>query len=82
MVALAATVGQFYNPAHASLLPEIASEEDLNAANSLMAIGTYGSLALGYALAGLIAARFPIEWAFYIDALTFLCPVHWSGWCS
>lgn len=72
LVAVASAVGQFFNPAHASILPEIASEEDLNAANSLMAISSFGSLVIGYAAAGLIAGQYPIEWAFYLDALTFL----------
>ena len=72
LVALSATVGQFFNPAHASVLPEIASEEELNAANSLMAISSFGSLVVGYAAAGLITSSYSIEWAFYIDAATFL----------
>jgi len=72
LVALSATVGQFFNPAHASVLPEIASEEELNAANSLMAISSFGSLVVGYAAAGLITSIYSIEWAFYIDAATFL----------
>jgi DHA3 family macrolide efflux protein-like MFS transporter len=72
LVALSATVGQFFSPAHASVLPEIASEEELNAANSLMAISSFGSLVIGYAAAGLIISSYSIEWAFYIDAATFL----------
>jgi CRP-like cAMP-binding protein/predicted MFS family arabinose efflux permease len=72
LVAISAAVGQFFNPAHASVLPEIASEEELNAANSLMAISSFGSLVVGYAAAGLIASQYPIEWAFYIDAATFV----------
>ena len=72
LVMLSAAVGQFFNPAHASVLPDVASEEELNAANSLMAISSFGSLVVGYALAGLITTSFAIEWVFYIDALTFL----------
>jgi len=72
LVALSATVGQFFGPAHASVLPEIASEEELNAANSLMAISSFGSLVIGYAAAGLITSSYSIAWAFYIDAVTFL----------
>ncbi|HEY5729997.1 MAG TPA: MFS transporter [Anaerolineales bacterium] len=72
LVMLSATVGQFFNPAHASVLPEIASEDELNAANSLMAISSFGSLVIGYAAAGLITSSFSIEWVFYIDAATFL----------
>lgn len=72
LIALAKTVGQFFSPAHAAVLAEISSEEELNRANSMMAVSSYGSQVLGYAVAGLITSRYPIEWAFYGDALTFL----------
>jgi len=72
IVALSSAVGQFFDPAHESVLPEVASDEELAAANSLMAISSFGSTAVGFAAAGLIASQFPIEWAFYLDALSFL----------
>src|SRR5574342_173691 len=72
LVALSSAVGQFFEPAHASVLPEVASDEELAAANSLMAISSFGSTAIGFAASGLIASRFPIAWAFYADALTFV----------
>lgn len=72
IVMLSAGVGQFFDPAHESVLPEVATDEELAAANSMMAISSFGSTAIGFAVSGLIASRFPIEWAFYIDALTFL----------
>jgi CRP-like cAMP-binding protein/predicted MFS family arabinose efflux permease len=72
IVMLSSAVGQFYDPAHESVLPEVASDEELASANSLMAISSFGSTAIGFAASGLIASRFPIEWAFYIDALTFV----------
>jgi CRP-like cAMP-binding protein/Na+/melibiose symporter-like transporter len=72
IVALSSAVGQFFDPALESVLPEVASDEDLAAANSLIAISSFGSTAVGFAASGLIAARFPIEWAFYLDGLTFL----------
>src|SRR5919197_80169 len=72
IVILSSAVSQFFNPAHASLLPETASDEELAAANAFMAISSFGSTALGFAAAGLIASQFPIEWAFYLDALSFL----------
>ncbi len=71
-VALSSVVTQFFDPANDSVLPEIASEEELAAANSLMAISSFGSTAIGFALAGLIAGALPIEWAFWIDAGTFV----------
>ncbi len=72
IVMLASTVGQFFDPAYESVLPETAPDEELAAANSLMAISAFGSTAVGFALSGLIASAFNINWAFYIDALSFL----------
>jgi CRP-like cAMP-binding protein/sugar phosphate permease len=72
LVALQASVSQFFNPAHESVLPETASEDELAAANALMAISSFGSTAIGFAAAGLIAAAADIRWAFWLDALTFL----------
>ncbi len=72
IVLLSNTVGQFFNPAQESILPEIASEKDLAAANGLMAIGGFASTAIGFALCGWMTAHFPLQWAFYTDALTFL----------
>jgi DHA3 family macrolide efflux protein-like MFS transporter len=71
IVMLTSAVGQFYDPAHESVLPEVASDEDLAAANSFMAISSFGSTAIGFAASGLIASRYPIEWAFYLDGLSF-----------
>jgi MFS transporter, DHA3 family, macrolide efflux protein len=72
LVMLSSAVGQFYDPAHESVLPEVASDEELAAANSLMTISTVGSTTVGFAAAGLIASRLSIEWAFYLDAVSFL----------
>jgi CRP-like cAMP-binding protein/predicted MFS family arabinose efflux permease len=72
LVALSSAVGQFFDPAHESVLPEVASEEELAAANSMIAISSFGSTAIGFAASGLIASRFPIQWCFYLDALSFI----------
>src|SRR5512135_3717967 len=72
LVMLTSTVGQFFDPAYESVLPEVAKDEELAAANSLMAISAFGSTAIGFAASGLIAARYPIEYAFYLDAVSFL----------
>jgi DHA3 family macrolide efflux protein-like MFS transporter len=71
---LAATVRQFFDPAWESVLPEIASEEDLTRANSFLSISSFGSTAIGFALAGLLSSldQTKIEVPFYIDGLTFL----------
>jgi CRP-like cAMP-binding protein len=68
---LAATVRQFFDPAWESVLPEIASEEELTSANSFLSISSFGSTAVGFAGAGLLASV-DIDLPFYIDAATFL----------
>ena len=71
LVFLTSSIGQFFEPAQASVIPEVASDEELAAANSLMAISSFGATAVGFAASGFLAS-FSIEWAFYFDALTFL----------
>jgi DHA3 family macrolide efflux protein-like MFS transporter len=68
---LAATVRQFFDPAWESVLPEIASDEELAAANSFLSISSFGSTAIGFAAAGFLASV-NIHLPFYIDGLTFL----------
>ncbi len=70
-VALISAVGTFFHPAHSSVLPEIASDEELAAANSMLAISGFGSTALGFAAGGILASAANIEWAFYVNAATF-----------
>ena len=60
IVMLSSAVGQFFDPAHESVLPEVASDEELAAANSMMAISSFGSTAVGFAASGLIASSFSI----------------------
>jgi MFS family permease len=72
LVMLTSAIGQFFDPAHESVLPEVASDEELASANSMMAISSFGSTAVGFAAAGLIASAANINWAFYLDALSFL----------
>ena len=72
IVMISSAVGQFYDPAHESVLPEVAADEELAAANSLMVISAFGSTAIGFAASGLIAGATDIKWAFYLDTLSFL----------
>jgi MFS family permease len=65
-------VGQFFNPANASLLQETVSDEELPAANGLSAISLLGSPSIGFALAGLIAAGLPMALAFYVNGLCYV----------
>jgi MFS family permease len=66
-----AGVKQFFDPAYEALIPEIASDEELTAANAFLQIASFGSTAIGFAGAGLLAS-IDIRLAFWIDALTFL----------
>jgi len=72
IVILSSTVAQFYAPAEASVLPEIASDQELAATNSMMAVSGVGALTIGFATAGLLATESSINLAFYFDAATFL----------
>jgi MFS transporter, DHA3 family, macrolide efflux protein len=72
IVMLSSAIGQFFDPAYESVLPEAAPDEELAAANSLIAISSFGSTAIGFAASGLIASRYPIEYAFYLDAASFV----------
>ena len=69
---LNAGIKQFFDPAHDSLIPEIASDEELAAANSFLSIASFGSTAIGFAGAGLLAGTVGLTWAFIIDAGTFV----------
>jgi len=73
-VAILANAGvkMFFEPAYESLIPEIASDDELAAANAYLAIASFGSTAIGFAGAGLLASAFSIDWAFWIDSLTFV----------
>jgi MFS family permease len=71
-VAAVSAISQFFNPANDALLPEVASDEELAAANSWIMISSFGSTSIGFALSGLIATAFDINWAFWLDALTFV----------
>jgi MFS transporter, DHA3 family, macrolide efflux protein len=72
IVMLTSAIGQFFDPAYESVLPDVAADEELAAANSLIAISSFGSTAIGFAAAGLIASHYPIQYAFYLDGLSFL----------
>ncbi len=80
IVMLTSAIGQFFDPAHESVLPEVASDEELASANSLMAISSFGSTAVGFAAAGLIASAADISWAFYLDAASFIFSALCISW--
>jgi DHA3 family macrolide efflux protein-like MFS transporter len=72
IVLLISTIGQFFDPAWESVLPEAAPDEELAAANALMAISTFGSTAIGFAASGMIASSTSIDYAFYLNAVAYL----------
>jgi CRP-like cAMP-binding protein/sugar phosphate permease len=72
LLLLNAGVKQFFDPAHDSLIPELASDEELTAANAFLSIAAFGSTAIGFAGAGLLASTVGLVWAFIFDALSFL----------
>ena len=72
IVLLNASVAQFFDPAHESVIPEIADEEELSAADAFLSISSFGSTAIGFAAAGLLATTASLDLAFYVDALSFL----------
>jgi len=71
-VILASSFKQFFDPAEQSVLPDVASEEELSSANAFLSISSFGSTAVGFAAAGFLASTGDIALAFYVDALTFL----------
>ncbi|MCC6906246.1 MAG: MFS transporter, partial [Anaerolineae bacterium] len=52
---LSSMITTFFAPAYESVIPEMASDEELSAANSMIAISSFGSTAVGFAASGLLA---------------------------
>lgn len=77
LLLLGAGVRQFFDPAYDSIIPEVASDEELTAANAYLSIASFGSTAVGFAAAGLLASTVDIAWAFVIDAVSFGV----AAWC-
>ena len=71
-VAAVSAISQFFNPANDAVLPEVATDEELAAANSWIMISSFGATSVGFALSGLLAAVYDVNWAFWLDGLTFL----------
>jgi MFS family permease len=66
----------FFTSGRASILPAIASEEELHTANSLTQTTQWTTLTLGTLFAGAAVMQFGYEWAFLLNALSFL----FSAW--
>lgn len=72
LVALSSTLESFFAPAQSSILPDLAPDDELAAANALMTVSDCAALTIGYAGAGLLASTDLIAWAFWLDALSYL----------
>jgi CRP-like cAMP-binding protein/Na+/melibiose symporter-like transporter len=71
IVLVASGVKQFFDPAEQSVLPDVASEEELAAANAFLSISSFGSTAIGFAAAGILAS-ISLDLAFWMDGTTFI----------
>ena len=59
-------------PAFAGLIPEIVAEEDLQSANSVVALGANGANITGTVAGGIIVAGIGAGWAMVADGISFL----------
>ena len=62
----------FFTSGRAAILPSITSPEELQAANSLTQTTQWATLTAGTILGGLSTARLGYQWAFILNALSFL----------
>lgn len=62
----------FFTSGRAAILPTIAAPGELHAANSLMQTTQWATLTVGTMVAGWSVAKLGYEWAFIINALSFL----------
>jgi predicted MFS family arabinose efflux permease len=67
----------FFTSGRSSILPSIATKEELHTANTLTQTTQWMSLTLGGFLAGMAVAQFGYQWAFVLNSLSFA----FSGWC-
>ncbi len=67
----------FFTSGRASILPTIASKQELHAANSLTQTTQWTTLTIGTLLAGTSVMQFGYRWAFFLNSLSFLV----SAWC-
>ena len=69
--ALLMVASPFFTAGRASILPSIATSEELHAANSLTQTTQWTTLTLGALLAGSSVAAFGYKWAFAFNSLSF-----------
>lgn len=69
---LMATVTQFFAPAEMSSIPLVVEKEQMVTANSIYIVILYGSLIIGYGIAGPLLAIIGAKWFFVIVASLYL----------
>jgi len=62
----------FFTSGRASILPSIATKEELHTANSLTQTTQWTTLAVGALLGGSSVTQFGYKWAFFVNSLSFL----------
>lgn len=67
----------FFTAGRAAILPTVATKEQLHTANSLTQTTQWTTLTLGAMLGGASVSQFGYEWAFFLNAMSFL----FSAWC-
>ncbi|MBL8230963.1 MAG: MFS transporter [Bryobacterales bacterium] len=74
--ALLMVASPFFTSGRASILPNITTKEQLHTANSLTQTTQWTTLTIGTMTGGLSVAHFGYEWAFFLNAMSFL----FSAW--
>lgn len=74
--ALLMVASPFFTSGRASILPSIATREELHTANSLTQTTQWTTLTIGTFLGGASVAQFGYQWAFVLNVLSFL----FSAW--
>jgi len=69
----------FFTSGRAAILPRIASPEQLHTANALTQTTSWLTLSIGTLLGGFSAMSFGYEWAFVVNAISFLFSA-WAIW--
>lgn len=63
----------FFNSGRSAILPRIATPEQLHTANALTQTTSWVTLTIGTFLGGVATMQFGYEWAFIVNAISFLC---------
>ncbi len=66
------SVAAFFEPARAAILPSVVETDELLAANTISSTTWSATLAFGAAIGGAVAAKFGVDVALIIDAVSFL----------